>query len=663
MSGRENLVRLSFEVVKSRRWLRQLVVLLPLALAVGTAGCAPSQVVVDVEQGRLDRAADLPQGPRTVGQTFVAHRPRLTAVEILAVAYDPQPEQPQSLVFHLRESPASTVDLATVRLDSHHLQHNDVQRFTFPPIEDSAGRPFYFFLEGSDGNRVTAWSSSVDVYGEGTMWAGGQEARGDLQFKTFHDEDVALVASDLAHGIVVGGWLVLPILALFLLPGLVALVVADRWRWPAGGQEEEAGRTEEGCGWSVERLAVAAGLSLALVPVGLLFTTTAGWRWDGPRFRFAVILLSIGGAWLAWRWRTTRARGQPSGDSWAPHSGWLATRRQALFYGLALVAVLAVSFALRYLQVRELVLPAWVDSLHHAVLAKLIADAGAIPPTYTPLGPDTPFLYHYGFHALVAGFAWLTALDIPRAELIVGQVVNAWTVLAMWLLATRLTGRPVAGLVAALIAGTVSTLPSYYVTWGRYTQLAGLVILPTAIVLTLDALAAVRRPGVAIVLAGLAVAGLFVTHYRVLLMYLTWLAAHLALESIGRRRAGRSVRQLWARAAIIGLTGGLIAAPWLARLMLGLAPAGGLSSWLSGGDALNAVPRSLIEMPRNRPLIVLAGLGWVLVGLARQRLALLVPLWVGLLLVVTNPRIAGLSSTWALSNASLVISLFVPISL
>ena len=46
----------------------------------------------------------------------------------------------------------------------------------------------------------------------------------------------------------------------------------------------------------------------------------------------------------------------------------------------------------------------------------------------------------------------------------------------------------IAGLVAALAASLVSYFPAYYVSWGRYTQLTAMILLPAAIVCTMLAL-------------------------------------------------------------------------------------------------------------------------------------------------------------------------------
>ena len=74
----------------------------------------------------------------------------------------------------------------------------------------------------------------------------------------------------------------------------------------------------------------------------------------------------------------------------------------------------------------------------------------------------------------------------PQAVLLFGQMVNAATVPVAYLLAQRLTGRAWAGVLAALVTGLVSLMPAYYVNWGRYTQLAGQLILPVLMILTVE---------------------------------------------------------------------------------------------------------------------------------------------------------------------------------
>ncbi len=99
--------------------------------------------------------------------------------------------------------------------------------------------------------------------------------------------------------------------------------------------------------------------------------------------------------------------------------------------------------------------------------------------------------------------------------------------LTLYALAAGLTGRPWAGVGAALAAAGLGPMPAYYLNWGRYTQLAGQVLLPAA---GLDCLAvtaplpassgelwrglAARRLGAASLVAGLAL-----THYLVTVFF------------------------------------------------------------------------------------------------------------------------------------------------
>ncbi|MFQ6059621.1 MAG: hypothetical protein ACE5MB_12160, partial [Anaerolineae bacterium] len=193
-------------------------------LAVLVSGCSPSMLEVDNEQGRLDRAAPLIQGSHTVGQTFVSHYPRLSAVEVLLVVYPDEGQDaraPRRLTFHLRSDPRSPTDLATVAVDATSLEHNAPHRFTFAPQPDSEGRAYYFFLEGTEGNKVTVWYNTLNAYGQGAMYVDGRAQEGDLDFKTYYDYDVGLMARDLGRGLASHGGLILPLLAMFTLPGYV----------------------------------------------------------------------------------------------------------------------------------------------------------------------------------------------------------------------------------------------------------------------------------------------------------------------------------------------------------------------------------------------------------------------------------------------------------
>src|SRR5207245_7770892 len=113
----------------------------------------------------------------------------------------------------------------------------------------------------------------------------------------------------------------------------------------------------------------------------------------------------------------------------------------------------------------------------------------------------------------------------PDAVVAAGQVLSAAAAPAAFLL-TRLYGASVLGaLAAAATAGLVSMMPAYYVSWSRFTQLAGLVAAPAWLLL---ARRAGTGPGPAIA-AGLASAAMLFVHPRVAAMLALLVVAALLL--------------------------------------------------------------------------------------------------------------------------------------
>ena len=191
---------------------------------------------------------------------------------------------------------------------------------------------------------------------------------------------------------------------------------------------------------------------------------------------------------------------------------------------IVLILIFLVSLAVRLIMVRDLATPAWVDSVHHALITRLILNTGGYPSSFQPYLDISPTVYHPGFHSIAAIFTWLTNLDLAKSLLILGQVLNALSVFSVYLLAKTLTHRSTAGLFAAFVTGFLTPMPAYYTSWGRYTELTGLLILPVVLALIqtwLDEKA--KKKTVWIILLGaLASAGLFMIHYRVV-VFLAWI--------------------------------------------------------------------------------------------------------------------------------------------
>ncbi|OGO05724.1 MAG: hypothetical protein A2Y73_07220, partial [Chloroflexi bacterium RBG_13_56_8] len=338
------------------------------------------------------------------------------------------------------------------------------------------------------------------------------------------------------------------------------------------------------------------------------------------------------------------------------HRPWRRDKRekmeQTLLPHLALAVVLLLTLFTRLIQVRELVVPAWVDSLHHTTFTSWIAESGVLP--------EGEFHYHFGFHANAAVFTWLAGFTAPQAVLLLGQILNFAAPLSAYALARELTGSRWAGVGAALVAGLLSTMPSYYVSWGRYTQLAGLVLLPLACLATLKALSP-GSPRRWWALAIVLVAGLALTHYRVLIFYALFWLASLPLAFWRERRAG--LKRQGSTALMLGVLTLLAILPWIARIALRVLPH---MNTLYGGwgspEGYNTFPVELLTTGWGIPLLYLAGAGALWGILRRKGEVIMLVGWTGLWLLAANLRLVGLTDTFILHNSSVVISLWLPIA-
>jgi hypothetical protein len=120
------------------------------------------------------------------GQTFVAAADNLSQIQVLGATY----ARPLTgtLIFHLKLDPNAPTDLVTQDVPLAGLADNSWWKISFPPLRQSAGRKFYFYLEspsGHSGEAATLWYQPDDQYNAGTRMESGKAAAGDLAFRTF----------------------------------------------------------------------------------------------------------------------------------------------------------------------------------------------------------------------------------------------------------------------------------------------------------------------------------------------------------------------------------------------------------------------------------------------------------------------------------------------
>jgi hypothetical protein len=171
--------------------VRREVILAWLAFVVGLAVVAVSALdQIDMPfEGQDTRSGPVGQlvGQERVGQTFVARYDHLYRVDLFLGTY--ARSNTKDVIFHLRAAPDAPADIFSTTFNAATVKDYAYRSFTFPPIPDSAGRSYYFFLESpssEDGNAITAWKQTEDLYPRGQMVQNGAPVEGDLQFQAHY---------------------------------------------------------------------------------------------------------------------------------------------------------------------------------------------------------------------------------------------------------------------------------------------------------------------------------------------------------------------------------------------------------------------------------------------------------------------------------------------
>jgi hypothetical protein len=605
---------------RSRRPRLDLLALLSITILC-VVGCGPF-----FDEENVQNRADVPAGQlgagTIVGQSFGPQCAGLTEVDVQIAIFPAIPVSAGRLVLSLSDVPADGIaprPIATEDILEASLQPNQWVALRFRPLEESAGRTYLFRAETSDAatSAISLWATDHPVAPLAGRTLNSKFVPGALVYQAFCDQSPLMIARDTgqAVGRLAPLWAIE--LALCLVPGLALT------RWLQRDEQDPAAILGLGAGWSVLLAPLALG---AATPV------RAG-------SEAAAALLVFGSAGLVWDWWRRRRRFPvPT----LPRSA------------IAIIATLAALMT-RAALVRGLVLPMWVDSVQHSYVVQLIHDTGGVPTTYGALLPAEVFDYHFGFQTLAAFGTWLVGAAPADAVLVTGQVLGALICPATYLLARDLTGSRRAAAVAALLVALVTTQPAYYVTWGRYPELAGLVALPTAY-RALRQLA-VGRFGLGHAIPAVAAsAAMVLVHPRVADLLVLLLAASLVVDLAS---PGGAKQTLWgaARIALAGALGLMLITPWISRLWIahrGLLP-------ITGTGSSGEFPLGLATAGNDRWLLGLALVGLV-VGLARRdRPALVILLWSGLAYVVANPDRFHLPFQVFLDNPSIAIVAFLPI--
>lgn len=597
--------------------------------------CGPI-LAEDITQGRLDVALPAPQADLVIEQTFIPRRDGLSEVELILVRYGGESAA-------LEEGSVFTVELwddagalvATETQPTAGISHNQTYTLAFPPQPHSADHLYTLRLSGSDANHISAWGYSLDVYSAGdlnllfdpsrseTPASDARELRFVTRYALTGGEAIVAAVAPLRHG-----WLI-PVALLFLpLPGVLLLL----WFRPRGW---------DGAAW----LGTALSLGVAAWPLVWYWVSFAGGRWSG-----GALWGVVGLGWGAIAVIVARRRARRETRNRAS-----ARSRPARLTHLTLTALLLVTLASRFIAVRGLSFPPWVDSSRHALITAVMVEQGRTPRNYEPLLPVDSFPYHFGFHTLSASLAMMTGDPLPRLLIDMMQLLGGILPLAVYAAGWLTTRRRAVGLIAAFLVALPFFFPGYYATWGRMTQLSAMVVMPVTLALTWRLGRGWPRLWP---LVGLLAAGLFLIHFRVFLFYLPFAGLAAVAHWLRYRRMTGLLK-----AAALGAT---LVLPRAVELLAITDPVQSLQKSSAG---YNDFPIGYVTTGWERIYLVAAALGVIYVGVAivrRRRWAafpLLLIIWVGTLFILLAGGRFGLPETLIVNLNSMYITLFLPLAL
>lgn len=579
-----------------------------------------------------------------VAQTFTAKRDGLVAVELQLATY--RRRNTGTLVVEIVDLTSGEVVTKQV-IDAASVVDNAFREFRFGRQRDSAEHRYRITLEAPQsrpGNALTVWYDPGDPYPLGSAEKGGTSLPGDLAFKLKFGHQWRDLISYTVDGF--GGlWPAALWVLLLATSASFALLFAPNM------------------GGLFSRAALVTAAATAVLPLVLLWLKVTPIRLGAGEVRLgllataAIYFVAIGAY-------SVRSR-PPGAIAFGLRAGLRSlTRSQALAPALVAVGLVVLLTWSRLLVVRDFPVGMWNDSYHHTIIALLISEQGRLPDSWLPYAPLRTLTYHFGFHAVTAFFSWATGIDILRSVVIVGQLVNLLAVIGCGYLALALTGRPWAGVLAILAAGFLSPMPEYYVNWGRYTQLAGQAILPFAMVASLRAFDRGERR--VVFLAALLVAGIAVTHFRVLAFYILFVGAYLAVRSVELRRSYGELLRLGSRIASVGALAVLASGPWLYHQLSHQSST--LARIFEPPTASRAEYMRLYNQMGDfafylsNELMVLSFLGLV-VGLATYRRAVvMLVVWSGALMLLANPQWLRLPGEGFVNNFAVQIALYLPVA-
>lgn len=542
-------------------------------------------------------------------------RGALVALEFVIWASTDEARKPGRFRVEIRDSDTGE-QLASLTLERGSIGPSQHIRLEFPPSQDHR-RNLAVRVSGLAGDLSIWWTTNSSIPSV-TARVGEQNLEGAPALTGYYRLTPGAVLEDIAMS---SAWRTTGVSSLLLLLTSGGYLIS---RFLYRPEEDEP---------YVQRYAI--GICLVM-PIGAVITL-----WlslidiSVPTFAVSLVIVLALIALIQELW--AKGRASPSG--------------QNIAVAAALLAIFATALLTRLAVIRDFDLPLWGDGVHHSLIVQQMLDRLTVPNDYGALVGSQHFTYHFGFHLLISAAGDMVGLRPEQAVLLGGQVVGALIVLGAFALTTQLTNRPLAGLFAAMIVAFWTVMPAYYVTWARYTHIAGLVSLCAVVSVIIPA---VRAPSLRrVIVASLSAAGLLMVHPRAVVLAGALLLP-VILYLVAERLSDWRKRAL----AILGTAGMALtlAVPWLIRL---ISEHGGLTL-VADAAKLEEFPLGLVWTDQDRPIYVLAAIAALVAIKAAPALAIALAGWLAFSYLAANPHLLRLPFHLWTHNGALAISAFLP---
>lgn len=589
----------------------------------GVTACSPE--IKKIEQPQTSEKVQLTKA-QSVGQTFTARYDGLDGIEI---NINPKVVNDGKVTLHLKKDPQDDSDLATSEIPISRFSRPANYKLKFEPQQHSLNQDYYisFVMEGD--SVLSLGIAAGDAYHNGALYINDEPLDAQLRFNLIHDRKLVF------YGILIEvlGWIKYLAIGIFLfiIPGWALLTLLyDQWHdryW-------------------YEKIGLAAGLSLAIYPILLLWTHIIGlnlgaiYAWVPPILGIGIIC-----------WKNYRKLPNLKIN--------FSSIKQIKPTDVLLLAIMVMVIAVRFWAIRNLPAPMWGDGFQHTVISQLLVDNNGLFNSWQPYADISSFTYHFGFHSLVAVFHWISGISLPQATLWTGQILNVLAVLCLVPLVMKINKNPWGGILCITLAGLVSPMPMYYLNWGRYTQLAGQIILIACVYFAWECFEKKDNQWQIILINSLVMGGLALTHYRVLVFAICFYIAYAILH------LRSSLKSIVIKTMIIGVSSFILFTPWFIHVFKGRIPtiqAAILSTSVSqlSHSSILVDPIGDISFYLPISLWILSALifGW---GLYKNnRIIILICIWWILILFSANPQWLKLPGAGVITNFAVFISSYIP---